>query len=183
MPERGRPRAGKPSHRKNPLGATPFTTGPQQGATAEGAFDAAVEQARYDYGRRGYTGTIAEKDDFVIVASEPMTETEATALADQLLRTDDPRIVDKWGQPERSPSRERTAAQAAGSSWAGPPAEASSASSPQRCAVAAPHLTPGTRWLALDGMPGPDALRDECITSQASEPAIPLGRLVQHNTH
>ncbi|MFI7641865.1 hypothetical protein [Nonomuraea sp. NPDC049400] len=79
------------------MGATPFTTGPQQGATAKEAFDAAVEQARYDYGHRGYTGTIAEKDDFVIVASEPMPETEATALADQLLRADNPRILDKWG--------------------------------------------------------------------------------------
>lgn len=36
-----------------------------RGATAEEAFDQARDQAQWDYGHRGYTGTIAEKGDFV----------------------------------------------------------------------------------------------------------------------
>lgn len=35
--------------------------------TASEAFDYAVEQAEYAYGHAGYTGTIAEKDSFVVV--------------------------------------------------------------------------------------------------------------------
>ena len=30
-------------------------------------FDNLVEEARYDYGHSGYTGTIAEKEDFIMV--------------------------------------------------------------------------------------------------------------------
>jgi hypothetical protein len=36
------------------------------GSDATVAFMEAVEQARYDYGHAGYTGTIGEKDAFVI---------------------------------------------------------------------------------------------------------------------
>lgn len=36
------------------------------GSDATVAFMEAVEQARYDYGHAGYTGTIGEKDSFVI---------------------------------------------------------------------------------------------------------------------
>lgn len=35
------------------------------GKTMKSAFKAAVKDAEYDYGHRGYTGTIAEKTDFV----------------------------------------------------------------------------------------------------------------------
>lgn len=37
------------------------------GYTAAEAFDAAREHAQWDYGHSGYTGTIAEKDAFVMV--------------------------------------------------------------------------------------------------------------------
>jgi hypothetical protein len=37
------------------------------GATAEDAFDQAVAQAQNEYGCEGYTGTIAEKDGFLLV--------------------------------------------------------------------------------------------------------------------
>jgi len=37
------------------------------GRTPEEAFDAAVREAEYDYGHAGYTGTIAEKHDFVMI--------------------------------------------------------------------------------------------------------------------
>lgn len=66
------------------------------GATAEEAFNAAVKQAQYDYGHAGYTGTIAEKQSFVIVGKVP-TLHEAEAMAADLLRNGDARIDDKWG--------------------------------------------------------------------------------------
>ncbi len=37
-----------------------------EGSTAQDAFTKAVEQAQYDHGHGGYTGTIAEKDEFEI---------------------------------------------------------------------------------------------------------------------
>ena len=56
----------------------------------------AVEQAAYDYGHAGYTGTIAEKNDYVIVSGKlPLDEAEA--LADEMISDDDHRITDKWG--------------------------------------------------------------------------------------
>lgn len=39
----------------------------QRGATAKAAFDDAVADAQHDYGHAGYTGTIAEMDDFFMV--------------------------------------------------------------------------------------------------------------------
>jgi hypothetical protein len=44
------------------------------GATVEQAFAAAREKALYDYGHRGYTGTIAEKDEFVVLEAPPTVE-------------------------------------------------------------------------------------------------------------
>lgn len=38
-----------------------------EGKTAQAAFDAAVERALYDYGHAGYTGTIGEKHEFIMV--------------------------------------------------------------------------------------------------------------------
>ena len=38
---------------------------------AEDAFRAAVQQAQYDHGHSGYTGTIAEKGDFVMLEVPP----------------------------------------------------------------------------------------------------------------
>lgn len=39
------------------------------GTNASAAFQAAVEEAQYEYGRGGYTGTIAEKDSFFLYHS------------------------------------------------------------------------------------------------------------------
>lgn len=63
------------------------------GKTAEMAFSKAVEEARYDFGHRGYTGTIAEKGDFVMIQCEG----DAHEYADQLIEDCDSRIDDKWG--------------------------------------------------------------------------------------
>jgi hypothetical protein len=61
------------------------------------AFAAAVEAAQFDYGHGGYTGSIAEKDSFVVIESTPMAYGDAEDLADNLIRVDDERIDDKWG--------------------------------------------------------------------------------------
>lgn len=37
------------------------------GKTAQAAYDEAVRQAHYEYGHAGYTGTIAEKEGFVVI--------------------------------------------------------------------------------------------------------------------
>lgn len=64
--------------------------------TAKEAFRACVEQAQYDHGHAGYTGTIAEKNEFVRIGSVK-TEDEAVALAEKLIEKRDGRIDDKWG--------------------------------------------------------------------------------------
>jgi hypothetical protein len=48
------------------MGAQEFVT-EATSDTAEEAFDSAVGNARYMYGHTGYTGTIAEKDSFVLI--------------------------------------------------------------------------------------------------------------------
>jgi hypothetical protein len=79
------------------MGAEQFIT-TAEGATVKEAFDAAREEAAYERGHRGYTGTIAEKDEFVIISDAVgMTRTMAEALAEKLLRDGDKRIDDKWG--------------------------------------------------------------------------------------
>lgn len=78
------------------MGAETFIT-QAEGETADAAFDAAVSSAQHWYGHGGYTGTIAEKDSFVMVTSTPMSITDAGELAHNLIRSDDPRIDDKWG--------------------------------------------------------------------------------------
>jgi len=60
------------------------------------AFAEAVEQARYDHGNAGYTGSLAEKDDYVFVGTRKTLE-EARAWADELIEKADGRIDDKWG--------------------------------------------------------------------------------------
>ena len=68
-----------------------------QGQTLEEAFNAAVDYARYMHGHAGYSGTLAEKHDVVLVSDTPHTVGEAQALADSLIEQRDPRIDDKWG--------------------------------------------------------------------------------------
>lgn len=63
----------------------------------EDAFRACVDQACYDYGHGGYTGTIAEKNEYVVIQKAPLPLNEARDLAGSLLVKGDPRIDDKWG--------------------------------------------------------------------------------------
>lgn len=70
-----------------------FETG--TGATAEEAFEQCREQAYWDFGHSGYTGTTAEKDCFVMIYGPPGVD--AYKYAEELVEKGDPRIDDKWG--------------------------------------------------------------------------------------
>lgn len=67
------------------------------GANVQDAFTKAHEEATYEHGHGGYSGTIAEKGGYTIITNTPLLESEANALADRLIQDDDPRIRDKWG--------------------------------------------------------------------------------------
>lgn len=65
------------------------------GKNAKEAFRDAVYEARYQHGHGGYTGTIAEKNTFVMI---PLAEgLDPFVYANQLIDDDDKRICDKWG--------------------------------------------------------------------------------------
>jgi GH43 family beta-xylosidase len=78
-----------------------------KGDTPQAAFNAAREQAQYDYGHAGYTGTIAEKHEFILIPLPTMYDEHtgeeldpgetAERYAHQLINNGDPRIDDKWG--------------------------------------------------------------------------------------
>lgn len=66
-----------------------------RGANAAEAFQQAVEEACHAYGHAGYTGTIAEKDSYVLIdLPEGMNPRE---FASQLIEEEDDRIDNKWG--------------------------------------------------------------------------------------
>lgn len=76
------------------MGANSFETR-ARGKTAQDAFRTAVEQARYDHGHAGYTGTIAEKHSFAMIPVPPGED--AQTIARRLIDDDDRRVCDKWG--------------------------------------------------------------------------------------
>ncbi len=78
------------------MGAEVFSS-TARGKTATEAFNAAVDEAHYEYGHRGYTGSIAEKGSFVMVTDEPMTLEAAAEFGYRLIDAEDERIDDKWG--------------------------------------------------------------------------------------
>jgi len=92
------------------------------GSSARSAFLEAVDQARHWHGHGGYTGTIAEKRDFVLIRDafdaivararaaghgpfvegllgrmELTPERRAAVTAHLLIQLADPRVDDKWG--------------------------------------------------------------------------------------
>ena len=79
------------------MGAFDFYHDIDDDIPAEQAFTAAVQQAAWDHGHSGYTGTIAEKTEFVIITNEPMDRPDAQDLAEKLINEGDERINDKWG--------------------------------------------------------------------------------------
>jgi hypothetical protein len=88
------------------MGAQQFVT-EATGKTAEEAFAAAVEDARYMHGHRGYTGTIAEKCEFATVevpAGVDPSEFIAAILGDEDIEGREAELGrgreiadDKWG--------------------------------------------------------------------------------------
>ena len=76
------------------MGATVFFT-KAVGDTPRAAFIAARDEARYRSGAEGYTGTIAEKSEYVrIKLPEGLDPFE---FANDLIDKEDPRIDSKWG--------------------------------------------------------------------------------------
>ena len=65
------------------------------GDSAEEAFRAAREEAFYECGHSGYTGTIAEKTEFTII--ELPAGKDAEDYAEELIDEGDTRIQYKWG--------------------------------------------------------------------------------------
>ena len=68
----------------------------ESGETAKEAFNNAVEDACYWFGHGGYTGTIAEKTEFVMIPL-PQGQDDIAKFIDDLLERDDERVSDKWG--------------------------------------------------------------------------------------
>lgn len=65
--------------------------------TAKEAFRKAVEEAQYFNGHGGYSGTIAEKGDFVMIEVPSKWKGKEAAYADHLMDVNDRRVTDKWG--------------------------------------------------------------------------------------
>jgi len=61
------------------------------------AFMEARSSAQWESGHGGYTGTIAEKDNYIVIQRTPLEYVDAVAAAQHLLNIDDERIADKWG--------------------------------------------------------------------------------------
>lgn len=83
------------------MGAVTFSQ-VARGASAKEAFQAAQEEARYNYGHAGYTGTIAEKDSFVQIYLAPhrLGELKGKNHPYYEYDPDDPnwdKVDDKWG--------------------------------------------------------------------------------------
>jgi hypothetical protein len=88
---------------RNSMGAVDFTIY-QDGTDVARAFRDALEEARYQYGHRSYTGTIAEKEDYWVVTDTPLSMADAEVLAGQIMSEDGHPVQDKWGPPVPSPS-------------------------------------------------------------------------------
>ena len=63
--------------------------------TPRDAFDEIIEIACFREGNDGYTGTIAEKTNFVTIQCQPRKS--PGKLAEELMQNSDSRIDDKWG--------------------------------------------------------------------------------------
>lgn len=76
------------------MGATDFYTR-AKGATAKEAFQRAREDALHQEGHGGYTGSIAEKTEFVMIAVPEGKDPRE--FAQGMVSLEDSRINDKWG--------------------------------------------------------------------------------------
>lgn len=76
------------------MSASFFSTITRKSDPAE-AFEAAVAEAFWAQPPGGYTGTVADKESYVIMQTAPLRATDAQVRAREL--DEDPRIEDKWG--------------------------------------------------------------------------------------
>jgi len=68
------------------------------GASVSEAFNSLVEDARYEYGHGGYTGTIAEKTDYKSASSQVFDSYDAAyEFANKKMDELDHWCNDKWG--------------------------------------------------------------------------------------
>lgn len=75
------------------MGAQEFITS-GFGDTVQEAFKDAVQTARYNYGNAGYTGSIAEKNNYKVIECE---FDEVDKIIDDCLADYDHWCQDKWG--------------------------------------------------------------------------------------
>ncbi|MEU9334133.1 hypothetical protein AB0D49_13385 [Streptomyces sp. NPDC048290] len=78
------------------MGALDFYT-TATGTDVRTAFNAAREQATWEYGASGFTGTIAEKNEVTLLDEPKRSEQDAMGRAKELLDGDDPRVSGKYG--------------------------------------------------------------------------------------
>jgi hypothetical protein len=80
------------------MGADTFATR-SQGKTPEEAFSKAVQDAQWEHGHGGYSGTIAEKGSFILIdwEKERQGQESISGFINRLIDLDDERISDKWG--------------------------------------------------------------------------------------
>ena len=76
------------------MGAQQFENKVSAKSAREG-FDLLVEEAQYESGHGGYTGTIAEKSDYKMVT--PKTGESPEECVERCLEDDDHFCQDKWG--------------------------------------------------------------------------------------
>jgi hypothetical protein len=67
-----------------------------RGQSERFAFFSAVQAALDEHGKDGYTGTIAEKYEFVRVGFAASRD-EAMLVVNEMMVKEDPRAMDKWG--------------------------------------------------------------------------------------
>lgn len=78
------------------MGACTFMT-KAKGKTAQAAFNTARDEAQWEHGHGGYTGTIAEKGSFVTVSPPIPDHRLAYRFADEMLGLEKSPVSDKWG--------------------------------------------------------------------------------------
>lgn len=80
------------------MGAEQFSQIVKGFTTANAAFESAVAEAHWDFGHAGYTGTIAEKKEFVMIdVPDKWGPWDPEDYAYSLIDEGDERINDKWG--------------------------------------------------------------------------------------
>jgi len=69
------------------------------GKDVQEAFDNAHNQACYNYGNSGYSGSLAEKDSYIVItpSAEFQDDESKVRFSEHLIDERDERVDDKWG--------------------------------------------------------------------------------------